>query len=134
MIIKIQNGDRIEILTSQNSKGPSRDWLNIVKSTQARNKINQWFKKEFKEENIVRGKEMLAAYCKTKSIVLSDLTKPKYMQVVQVKYGFRDWDAVLASIGHGGLKEGQVINRLLEEYEKDHKAAVTDETIIERGI
>ena len=127
---KIQNGDRIEILTSQNSKGPSRDWLNIVKSTQARNKINQWFKKEFKEENIVRGKEMLAAYCKTKSIVLSDLTKPKYMQVVQVKYGFRDWDAVLASIGHGGLKEGQVINRLLEEYEKDHKAAVTDETII----
>lgn len=75
---------------------------------------------------------MLAAYCKTKSIVLSDLTKPKYMQVVQVKYGFRDWDAVLASIGHGGLKEGQVINRLLEEYEKDHKAAVTDETIIER--
>lgn len=61
---------------------------------------------------------MLAAYCKTKSIVLSDLTKPKYMQVVQVKYGFRDWDAVLASIGHGGLKEGQVINRLLEEYEK----------------
>ena len=101
---KIQNGDRIEILTSQNSKGPSRDWLNIVKSTQARNKINQWFKKEFKEENIVRGKEMLAAYCKTKSIVLSDLTKPKYMQVVQVKYGFRDWDAVLASIGHGGLK------------------------------
>ena len=129
---KIQNGDRIEILTSQNSKGPSRDWLHIVKSTQARNKINQWFKKEFKEENIVRGKEMLAAYCKTKSIVLSDLTKPKYMQVVQVKYGFRDWDAVLASIGHGGLKEGQVINRLLEEYEKDHKAAVTDETIIER--
>ena len=129
---KIQNGDRIEILTSQNSKGPSRDWLNIVKSTQARNKINQWFKKEFKEENIVRGKEMLAAYCKTKSIVLSDLTKPKYMQVVQIKYGFRDWDAVLASIGHGGLKEGQVINRLLEEYEKDHKAAVTDETIIER--
>ena len=61
---KIQNGDRIEILTSQNSKGPSRDWLSIVKSTQAKNKINQWFKKEFKEENIVRGKEMLAAYCK----------------------------------------------------------------------
>ena len=51
---KIQNGDRIEILTSQNSKGPSRDWLSIVKSTQAKNKINQWFKKEFKEENIVQ--------------------------------------------------------------------------------
>ena len=59
---KIQNGDRIEILTSQNSKGPSRDWLNIVKSTQAKNKINQWFKREFKEENIIKGKEMIAAY------------------------------------------------------------------------
>ena len=78
---KIQNGDRIEILTSQNSKGPSRDWLSIVKSTQAKNKINQWFKKEFKEENIVRGKEMLATYCKAKGFVLSDLMKPKYMQI-----------------------------------------------------
>ena len=129
---KIQNGDRIEVLTSQNSKGPSRDWLNIVKSTQARNKINQWFKKEFKEENIVRGKEMLAAYCRAKALVLSDLTKPKYMQVVQQKYGFRDWEAVLAALGHGGLKEGQIINRLLEEYNKEHKEAITDETILEK--
>ena len=129
---KIQNGDRIEVLTSQNSKGPSRDWLNIVKSTQARNKINQWFKKELKEENIIRGKELLAAYCKAKSLVLSDLTKPKYMQVVQAKYGFREWEGILATVGHGGLKEGQVINRLVEEYEKDHKEVITDETIIER--
>nr|WP_317378663.1 bifunctional (p)ppGpp synthetase/guanosine-3',5'-bis(diphosphate) 3'-pyrophosphohydrolase [uncultured Faecalimonas sp.] len=129
---KIQNGDRIEILTSQNSKGPSRDWLSIVKSTQAKNKINQWFKKEFKEENIVRGKEMLQAYCKAKSLVMSDLTKPKYMQVVQKKYGFRDWDAVLAALGHGGLKEGQIVNRLVEEYQKDHKEEITDETILEK--
>ena len=129
---KIQNGDRIEILTSQNSRGPSRDWLNIVKSTQAKNKINQWFKKEFKEENIVRGKEMIAAYCKAKGIVLSDLAKPKYLQVVQTKYGFRDWDSVLAAVGHGGLKEGQVVNRLLEEYGKDHKESITDEAILEK--
>ena len=129
---QIQNGDRIEILTSQNSKGPSRDWLNIVKSTQARNKINQWFKKEFKEENIVRGKELLQAYCKTKALVYSDLTKPKYMQVVQAKYGFKEWEGILATVGHGGLKEGQVINRLLEEYTKDHKEVITDESIIER--
>ncbi|WP_461812300.1 RelA/SpoT family protein [Faecalimonas sp.] len=129
---KIQNGDRIEVLTSQNCKGPSRDWLNIVKSTQARNKINQWFKKEYKEENIIRGKEMLAAYCRAKALVISDLTKPKYMQVVQQKYGFRDWEAVLAALGHGGLKEGQIVNRLLEEYNKEHKEAITDETILEK--
>ena len=112
---KIQNGDRIEILTSQNSKGPSRDWLNIVKSTQAKNKINQWFKREFKEDNIIRGKELIGNYCRSKSIDLVNILKPKYEQIVQRKYGFRDWDAVLAAIGHGGLKEGQVVNRLLEE-------------------
>ena len=129
---KIQNGDRIEILTSQNSKGPSRDWLSIVKSTQAKNKINQWFKNEFKEENIVRGKEMLAAYCKAKGFVLSDLLKPKYMKIVQEKYGFRDWDSTLAALGHGGLKEGQIINRLVEEYSKDHKKELTDEEVLEK--
>lgn len=129
---KIQNGDRIEILTSQNSKGPSRDWLNIVKSTQAKNKINQWFKKEFKEENIIRGKELIASYCKAKALNQSDLMKPKYMQIVQRKYGFKDWESVLASIGHGGLKEGQVVNRLAEEYGKDHKKEITDETILEK--
>ena len=83
---KIQNGDRIEILTSQNSRGPSRDWLGIVKSTQAKNKINQWFKKEFKESNIIKGKEMIASYCKAKSINLSNIMNPKYQDVVQKKY------------------------------------------------
>ena len=72
---KIQNGDRIEILTSQNSKGPSRDWLNIVKSTQAKNKINQWFKKEFKESNIIRGKDMIATYCRAKSINVANIRR-----------------------------------------------------------
>lgn len=129
---QVQNGDRIEILTSQNSKGPSRDWLNIVKSTQAKSKINQWFKREFKEENIVKGRELIAAYCKTKSLNQADLLKPKYQQVVQQKYGFRNWEAVLAAVGHGGLKEGQVVNRLLEEYEREHKKEITDETILER--
>ena len=128
----IQNGDRIEVITSQNSKGPSRDWLGIVKSTQAKNKINQWFKKEFKEDNIIRGKELIVSYCRGKSINLQNILKPKYQQVVQKKYGFRDWDAVLAAIGHGGLKEGQVVNRLFEEYEKEHKKEITDETILER--
>ena len=129
---KIQNGDRIEILTSQNSKGPSRDWLNIVKSTQAKNKINQWFKKEFKESNIIRGKDMIATYCKAKSINLTNIIQPKYQEIVQKKYGFKDWESVLAAIGHGGLKEGQVVNRLAEEYGKDHRQAITDEVVLER--
>ena len=129
---KIQNGDRIEILTSQNSKGPSRDWLSIVKSTQAKNKINQWFKKEYKEENIIKGKEMIASYCKAKNIVLSDIIISRYQEIVQKKYGFRDWEAVLAAIGHGGLKEGQVVNRLVEEYQKEHRQEITNETVLEK--
>lgn len=129
---KIQNGDRIEILTSQNSRGPSRDWLNVVKSTQAKNKINQWFKKEFKEENIIKGKEMIANYCKAKSINFTNVMQPKYMEIVQNKYGFKDWESVLAAIGHGGLKEGQVVNRLAEEYGKEHKQEITDEVVLER--
>ena len=73
---EIQNGDRVEILTSQNSKGPSMDWLNVVKSTQAKNKINQWFRNELKEENIIKGKEMMASYCKTKAINMKEIMKP----------------------------------------------------------
>lgn len=127
----IQNGDRIEIMTSQNSKGPSRDWLSIVKSTQAKNKINQWFKSELKEDNINRGKELIANYCKTKSIIISDLLKPEYTNIVMHKYGFRDWDSILAAIGHGGLKEGPVVNKLLEEYKKKHIKEITDANILE---
>ena len=127
---EIKNGDRIEIITSQNSKGPSRDWLNIVKSTQAKNKINQWFKAELKEDNVVKGKELLSNYCKTKSINLSDLLKPDYMEAIMRKYGFRDWDAVLAAIGHGALKEGQIIGRMQELYERDHKKELTNEEVL----
>lgn len=127
----IQNGDRIEIVTSQNSRGPSRDWLNIVKSAQAKNKINQWFKQELKEDNILRGKELMDKYCKAKNIIQSEITKPAYLERVLSKYGFRDWESVLAAIGHGGLKEGQVVNRLLEEYEKENKKQLTDEEVLE---
>ena len=128
----IQNGDRIEIITSQNSKGPSRDWLNIVKSTQAKNKINQWFKTEFKEENIVKGKEAISSYAKSKGIVLSDVTKTEFIEKVIKKYGFRNWDAVCAAVGHGGLKESQVVNRLVEEKKKADKKLLTDEKVLEQ--
>ena len=127
---ELKNGDRIEIITSQNSKGPSRDWLNIVKSTQAKNKINQWFKNELKEDNILKGRELITNYCKARNLVLSDLTKPEYMEAIQRKYGFQDWDALLAAIGHGALKEGQIVNKLLEYYDRDHKKEMTNEEVL----
>ena len=129
---KIKNGDRIEIITSQNSKGPSRDWLALAKSTQAKNKINQWFKGEFKEENISRGKELFQSYCKGHNLTPSELLKPEFMNVILRRFGFRDWDAVYAAIGHGGLKEGQVVARLQEECNKQEKAKITDDIVMEQ--
>ena len=127
----IQNGDRIEVITSQNAKGPSRDWLNIVKSTQAKNKINQWFRSEFKEENILKGKELIAQYCKAKGIHLPDINKTEYQNKILNKYGFHDWNSALATVGHGGLKESQIVNRMYEEYKKDHVIEMTDEEILD---
>ena len=127
----IQNGDRIEVVTSQNSKGPSRDWLSIVKSTQAKNKINQWFRSELKEENITRGKELLIASAKAKGINFHEINKPEYQEKIMRKYGFHDWNSCLATVGHGGLKEGQIVNRMYEEYKKDHLAHITDEEVLE---
>ncbi|MCD8123466.1 MAG: bifunctional (p)ppGpp synthetase/guanosine-3',5'-bis(diphosphate) 3'-pyrophosphohydrolase, partial [Lachnospiraceae bacterium] len=128
---EIQNGDRVEVITSQNTRGPSRDWLNLVKSPQAKNKINQWFKKQNKEENIVRGRDQLERYCKNKNISLPEISKPEYQEKVLRKYGFQEWDAVLAAIGHGGMKEGQVVNKLLEEKKKDERLHLTDEDVLQ---
>ena len=128
---QINNGDRIEIITSHNSSGPSRDWLGIVKSTQAKNKINQWFKKELKEDNIIRGKELLAAYAKTKGLRISTFLNNSSQEAVLQKYGFRDWDSVLAAIGHGGLKEGQVFNKLVDAHDKEARLHITDEQVLE---
>ena len=130
---KIQNGDRIEIITSQNSRGPSHDWLNIVKSTQAKTKINQWFRSELKEENIMHGKELVAAYCKSKGIELALINKPVYQEKAIRKYGFHDWKSCLATIGHGGIKEASVVNKMYDEYYKDHPVQVTDEQILEEN-
>lgn len=127
---EIKNGDRIEIMTSQNSKGPSRDWLNVVKSAQAKNKINQWFKQELKEDNIIKGKELILSYCKAKSINTLDILIPQYEEAIMKKYGFRDWDSVLAAVGHGGLKEGQIINRMQELYDNEHRKEMTNEEVL----
>lgn len=128
---EIKNGDRIEIITSQNSKGPSHDWLSMVKSTQARNKINQWFKQELKEDNIIKGKELISNYCKSKGIVLSEINKPEFVEKALRKYGYKDWNAVLAAVGHGALKEGQIVNKLNEEYQKTKKAEITDKQVLD---
>ena len=128
---ELQIGDQVEVMTSQNSKGPSLDWMNIAKTSQAKNKINQWFKKERKQENIVKGRELIEKYCKTKGLPPAhELLRNEWMEIVQRKYGFKDWESILAAIGHGGLKEGQVANRLYEEYGKEKKRQITQEEFI----
>lgn len=128
---QLQNGDRVDIITSQNSHGPSRDWLKIVKSTQARNKINQWFKHELKDENIDRGKELLNQYAKSKGYQLGELTKPEYVEGVIRRYSYTDWEAILASVGRGGLKESQVISKLVEMKSKEEEKNVTDTDVLQ---
>lgn len=123
---QIKSGDMVEIITSQNSSGPSRDWLNIVKSSQATNKILLWFRTEFKEENIAKGKDLIEKYCRSKGIKWIEINKPEYQEKVMRRYSYKDWDAVLAAVGHGGIKEGQVVNRMLSEknkYDKEHTTA-----------
>ena len=127
---KLQNGDRVEINTSNNSTGQSRDWLKVVQSTQAKNKINVWFKQQNKEENIVKGKELIEKYCKAKNINLSEILKPAYMEKVRLKYSYKEWDSLIASSGHGGLTEGKIVNKLLDEYEKEHKVEITDDDVL----
>ena len=126
----LHSGDRVEIITSQNSRGPSMDWLKVVKSTGAKTKINQWFRNELKEENIIKGKSAVDEYCKSKNIPLSELMKPEYMRATLKRYNFPDWDSLMAAVGHGGLKEGQIVNRLLEEVRQEKEKNQTDEDVV----
>lgn len=130
---KLNNGDRVEIITSQNTRGPSMDWLKFAKSSQAKNKINQWFKKVNKEENIIKGKELLERDAKRKGLVYSELVSSERMKAILSRYGFRDWDSLCATIGHGGLKEGQVINRLNEDYQKELVKKQTAEELLKKN-
>lgn len=127
---KLENGDRVEIITSQNSRGPSMDWLKVARSTQAKSKINAWFKSENKEDNIIRGKDILEKYCKSRGLSLPELAKPEYIEGVLRRYAMKDWDSVLASVGHGGLKEGQIVGKLLDIKKKHDLEHITDEQIM----
>ncbi len=128
---EIRNGDRVDIITSQNSKGPSRDWLAMVKSTQARNKINQWYKNEYKADNLQKGKAAMEDYCRAKGINLSELLVPDFMEKTLKRYNYTEWDTLMAAVGHGGLREGQIVNRLLEEKRRVEEKNRSDSDVLE---
>ncbi|ONI45786.1 (p)ppGpp synthetase [Candidatus Epulonipiscium fishelsonii] len=130
----MKNGDRLEILVSKANKGPSKDWLNIVKSTQAKNKINQWFRRQFKDEDIQRGKEVLELCAKHKGYVLSELLDEDCMRNVYLRYGLKNWKAIYAAIGYGSIKEKQILQRLVDENIKKNnivRSIKTDQEVLE---
>lgn len=116
----MNNGDIVEIITNPNAKGPSRDWLKVVKTNSAKSKINAFFKKEMKEENIKKGKTMLENNAKVKNYNLSKLLKNEYLEELFEKYSFQNIEDMYASIGYGGITANQVLNKLSALYNADH--------------
>lgn len=121
---QLQTGDFVEIITQQNSKGPSRDWLKIVKTSQAKAKIRNFYKKELKEENIAMGKQMLDAEAKRQGSSLSTLMKPEYAEPMLRKFSFADINDLYAAVGCGGITAAHVITRLHEEQKSHEKPLV----------
>ncbi len=115
---QLQNGDIVDIITSSAIHGPSRDWLQIVKTSQARNKIHQWFKKESREENIVKGKEMLEREVKRQGYGALGLTSQEYIEMLVKRYGFACIEDLYSNIGYGGVQLNNVISKLKDEYKK----------------
>ena len=124
---KLKNGDIVEILTSPTVKGPSRDWLKIVKTSQAKTKINQWLKKECREENIISGKEYIEKECKRINVPSSVLFRDEWLAPIFRKYQFNSIDDLYASVGYGGLTAQKVVMRLNEEYVKLKKEEKSQE-------
>jgi len=131
---KLKTGDRIEILTSQNSKGPSQNWINLVKTSQARQKISMWFKNLSKEESIERGRNMLEEAALKKGVKLDELLNDESKEVILLRYGLKTWDAVCMLVGHGDIKESQIINRLYVVYEKKQSKPLSFEEIVEKAV
>ncbi len=124
---KLKTGDIVEIITSKSSPGPSRDWLKFVKTTQARNKIRQWFKKELKEENISKGKELFEREARRQGYRAKDLLNPEWLSVLFKRFTLKSQDDMFAAIGYGALTVNQVLSKLAEQYrlinniqEEDH--------------
>ncbi|MBQ8159661.1 MAG: bifunctional (p)ppGpp synthetase/guanosine-3',5'-bis(diphosphate) 3'-pyrophosphohydrolase [Clostridia bacterium] len=112
---ELQTGDRVEIMTSASSKGPSTDWLRICKTAQARAKIRQFLKKELRSENIDIGKSMVEHECKRRGVTLGEITKPEYLEGLLRKYGFQELDDVFSAVGYGGMASAYVVTRLMDE-------------------
>jgi GTP pyrophosphokinase len=118
---KLQNGDIVEIITSSTVHGPSRDWLDIVRSSQAKSKIKQWFKRENREENIVRGKEMVDKELKRQGFTTAQLFRPEWVQQVLQRYNFNSLDDAYSAVGYEGISANKIVLKLLEEYRLVHK-------------
>ncbi len=131
IITKLHSGDIIEILTSDNSKGPSRDWLKFVKSSSAKTKIGQWFKKAEREENIVKGKDLIEKEIKRIGMDYSQIFKQEYITPAMERYKFSSLDDMYTNVGFGAISPVKVISRILEEYRKDHKEENIEEKIEE---
>ena len=131
IITEIKNGDIVEIITSENSKGPSLDWLKFVKSTSAKTKINSWFKKEKKAENIEKGKEQIEKELKRLGISHEKLFKVDYINAMLNRYKYKDLEEMYAAVGFGANTATKVIARMLIEYRKDHKEEDIEEKLKE---
>ena len=123
---QLKNGDIVEILTSKQAK-PSLDWVNQCKTSQARNKIRQWFKKEGREENLQRGRTLLETELHKRDIDLSVLNKPETLVELAQRMGYSSWDDVCVGLGNGTLTAMQVANKLQDEYQRTHP--VTDNSV-----
>ena len=128
----LETGDFVEVMTSQASHGPSRDWLNIVKTSEAKAKIRAWLKKEEREENVIKGKEMLTAEAKKAGYTMAQLTKADILEPVFKRYSLSSLDDLYATIGFGGLSTLQLLNRLTEEYKKQNRAEAPPLPIVEK--
>ncbi|MEE1035673.1 MAG: bifunctional (p)ppGpp synthetase/guanosine-3',5'-bis(diphosphate) 3'-pyrophosphohydrolase [Oscillospiraceae bacterium] len=126
---KLKNGDIVEVITSKNAKGPSRDWLTICKSNQARTKIKQWFKKEKREENILHGKTSFEAEMKRVGLPLSSLTEPGLESHLLKKLSFDNWDDMYAAIGYGGLTALKAVGRIRDDINKAIKAQASEKQV-----
>ena len=131
IVTKLNNGDIVDIITSDNAKGPSRDWLKFVQSTRAKNKIQQWFKKANREENIEKGKELLAREIKRVGLTETELYKQEYINAMLERYKFPNVTEMQSSVGFGAISAGKIVSKLLNEYSKDHKEEELEKKIEE---